>query len=272
MSAKVDLYNRAYGDYERDSYREVRLETYGEDFGQTSWVTTEESHEIPQLLKLTAASNVLEIGCGSGRYALFVAETTGCRIVGVDLNPEGIRNATALAQRQNLSSQASFQQADVSQPLPFADGTFDAVYSNDVLCHIPGRLALLRELYRVLKPDGRFLFSDALVIGGMLSNEELAIRSSIGYYLFVPRGENEKLIEAAGFELASVTDTTDKAAAVAKRWHDAREKRESELITLEEEANFHGLQKFLACVKNLTGEKRLLRLVYLARKAGASSS
>ena len=141
MSAKVDLYNRAYGDYERDSYREVRLETYGEDFGQTSWVTTEESHEIPQLLKLTAASNVLEIGCGSGRYALYVAETTGCRVVGVDLNPEGIRNATALAQRQNLSSQVSFQQADVSQPLPFADGTFDAVYSNDVLCHIPGRLA-----------------------------------------------------------------------------------------------------------------------------------
>ena len=124
----------------------------------------------------------------------------------------------------------------------------------------------------MLKPDGRLLFSDALVIGGMLSNEELAIRSSIGYYLFVPRGENEKLIEAAGFNLVSVTDTTEKAAAIAKRWHDGREKRRSELITLEGEANFHGLQKFLACVKNLTGEKRLLRLVYLARKAGAFSS
>ncbi len=50
VSPGVDLYNTAYGNYERDLYREVRLETYGEDFGQTSWVTTEESHEIPRLL------------------------------------------------------------------------------------------------------------------------------------------------------------------------------------------------------------------------------
>jgi ubiquinone/menaquinone biosynthesis C-methylase UbiE len=266
MSAKVDLYNSSYGNYERDAYREVRLETYGEDFGQTSWVSTEESHEIPQLLELTPSSSVLEIGCGSGRYAMYVAETTGCRIVGLDLNAEGVRNARALAQAQSLGSQVSFQQCDVSQPLTFADGAFDAAYANDVLCHIPGRLSLLRELWRVLKPGGRLLFSDALVVGGMLSDEELATRSSIGYYLFVPPGENEKLIAAAGFKLTRVTDTTEKAAILAKRRHDAREKRRSELATIEGETNFQGLQKFLACVHSLTGERRLLRLVYLAHK------
>ena len=266
MSAKVDLYNSSYGNYERDAYREVRVETYGEDFGQTSWVTTEESHEIPRLLELTPDSSVLEIGCGSGRYALHIAETSGCLVVGLDLNAEGIRNAGALAQQQNLSSRARFRQCDVSQPLPFVDATFDAVYSNDVLCHIPGRLALLCELRRVLKPGGRLIFSDALVMGGMLSNEEVATRSLIGYYLFVPRGENEKLIAAAGFQLTRVTDTTEKAAFVAKRWHDAREKRRSELTALEGETNFEGLQKFLACVRALTAERRLLRLLYLARK------
>ena len=89
-SPRVDLYNNAYGNYERNLYREVRLETYGEDFGQTSWVTTEESHEIPRLLGLTSACSVLEIGCGSGGYALHLAETYGCGIVGLDLNAEGI--------------------------------------------------------------------------------------------------------------------------------------------------------------------------------------
>jgi ubiquinone/menaquinone biosynthesis C-methylase UbiE len=266
MSAKVDLYNTSYGNYAQEVYRAVRVETYGEDFGQTSWVTTEESHEIPQLLELTAGSSVLEVGCGSGRYALQVAETCGCRVMGVDLNAEGIRNANALAQQQNLSERARFQQCDVSQPLPFADAAFDAVFSNDVLCHIPGRLALLRELQRVLRQGGRFLFSDALVVGGMISNEEVATRSSIGHYLFVPAGENEKLIAAAGFQLVQVTDTTPNAASVAARWHGARESRRSELIALEGEANFEGLQKFLGCVRALTSERRLLRLLYLARK------
>ena len=265
MSAKVDLYNSSYGNYEREVYREVRVETYGEDLGQTSWVVTGESHEIPRLLELTPDSSVLEIGCGSGRYALHVAETFGCLVTGLDLNAEGIRNASALAQQQNLSARARFQQCDVSQPLPFGDATFDAVYSNDVLCHIPGRLALLVELRRVLKPGGRLVFSDALVVGGMLSNEEVATRSLIGYYVFVPPGENEHLLAAAGFQVVRVTDTTENAACVAKRWRDARESRRSELIALEGETNFGGLQKFLACARTLAAERRLLRLLYVAR-------
>ena len=266
MPAKVDLYNNSYGNYERDVYRDVRLETYDEDYGQTSWVSSEESHEIPRRLELTPGCSVLDIGSGSGRYALFVAETVRCNVVGLDVNAEGVRNASALAERQNLSPQVRFQQCDVSQPLPFPDASFDAAYSNDVFCHIPGRLALLRELWRVLKPGGRMIFSDALVVGGSLSNEEIATRSLIGHYLFVPPGENEKLIEAAGFRLLDVTDTTGRAAEVAGRWHNARERRGSELIALEGKANFDGLQKFLSCVQTLTSERRLLRLVYLASK------
>jgi ubiquinone/menaquinone biosynthesis C-methylase UbiE len=267
MTSQPDLYNSSYGNYEREVYRAVRIETYGEDFGQTSWATTEESHDIPRRLGLTPNSSVLEIGSGSGRYALYVAQATQCRLVGLDLNAEGVRNASALAERLKLAAQVSFQQCDVSRPLSFADETFDAVFSNDVFCHIPGRPALLRELWRVLKSGGRLLFSDALVVGGTLSNQEIATRSLIGYYLFVPPGENEKLMAAAGFQRAEVTDTTRNAAEVAMRWRDAREKRSAELTALEGQINFDGLQKFLTCVQTLTGERRLLRLVYLARKS-----
>ncbi len=266
MASRVDIYNSSYGNYERDVYREVRRETYGEDYGQTSWVTTEESHEIPRLLELTPGCSVLEIGSGSGRYALYVAKTARCQVIGLDVNAEGVRNASALAERQNLSAQVRFQLCDVSQPLPFPGASFDAVYSSDVFCHIPGRLDLLKELWRVLKPGGRMIFSDALVVGGALSNEEIATRSLIGYYLFVPPGENEKLIAAAGFRLLDVTDTTASAAQVARRWHDAREKWKSELTALEGNTNFDGLQKFLCCVQTLTSERRLLRPVYRARK------
>ena len=268
MPGKVDLYDGEYANYETDVYEQVRVETYGVDFGQTSWVTTEESMEIPSLLGLTSNSFVLEIGCGSGVYALRVAKETGCTITGLDINASGIHNANQLAQSRGLQEQVRFEVCDVSKPLPFADKSFDAIFSNDVLCHIPGRPALLAEMYRVLKSGGgRMLFSDALVIGGLISHDEIAARSSIGYYLFSPPGENERIILEAGFTELEVRDTTEHAARIAARWHEARSKFKDKLLTLEGEQKYAGLQRFLFCVETLTQERRLLRLLYQARKA-----
>jgi ubiquinone/menaquinone biosynthesis C-methylase UbiE len=267
VSQKVDLYDGAYGNYGSHTYRQVRIETYGEDLGQTSWVTTEESKEIPQLLDLRPNSSVLELGCGSGGYALHLAERLGCCVVGLDINAPGVRNANQLALARGLTSQARFEQCDVSDNLPFDDKAFDAVFSNDALCHIPGRSIVLGEMFRVLKPGGRMLFSDALIVGGMLSHEEIATRSSIGFYVYSPPGENERLIERAGFGQIRVTDTTESAARIAKQWHHAREKRKQELIATEGNVNFEGLQRFLSCVRILTSEKRLLRYLYRASKS-----
>ena len=266
MSEKVDLYDSAYGNYVSDTYRQVRIETYGEDFGQTSWVTTEESNEIPQLLDLRPNSFALEVGCGSGGYALHLAEKVGCCLVGLDINALGVRNANQLALARGLGSMARFEQCDASKNLPFDDDSFDAVFSNDVLCHLPRRAEVLGEMFRILKPGGRMLFSDALVVGGLLCNEEIATRSSIGFYVYSPPGENERLIERAGFRRVRVTDTTESASRVAKQWHDAREKRKEELVAAEGNINFEGLQRFLSCVHTLTGEKRLLRYLYFANK------
>jgi SAM-dependent methyltransferase len=267
MPNKVELYDGEYGNYDSDIYRQVRIETYGVDFGQTSWVTNEESEQIPSLLKLTRSSSVLEIGCGSGVYALHLAQTIGCSVTGLDINALGIRNANQLALNSGLVQQVRFAVCDVSQPLPFADETFDAVFSNDVLCHIPGRLSVLAEMYRVLKPGGPMLFSDALIIGGVVSQEEIATRSSIGFYLFSPPGENERLILQAGFTGLKVSDTTDNAAGVAARWHQARQKHKDRLLAIEGEQTWAGLQRFLSCVQALTQERRLLRLLYQAQKA-----
>jgi hypothetical protein len=61
-------------------------------------------------------------------------------------------------------------------------------------------------------------------------------------------------------------DTTAQAAQIAKRWHDAREKRKAALAAAETESNFAGVQKFLLCVHTLTNERRLLRFLYSALK------
>jgi SAM-dependent methyltransferase len=161
----------------------------------------------------------------------------------------------------------NFEAVDASQPLPFLDATFDAVVSNDAMCHIANRLEVLRDWHRVVRPHGRVLFTDAMVVTGLVSHEELAVRSSIGFYLFVPPGENERLIIQAGFRLLGSEDVTSGAAAIARRWHDAREQHRAELVRREGDANFEGLQRFLACVQRLSAERRLSRYCYLAEKA-----
>jgi len=266
LPAKVDLYDNAYGNYASDAYERVRIETYGADLGQTSWVTKEESAEIPRLLKLTSDSEVLEIGCGSGAYAVHLAEQLGCRVLGVDFNESGITNANRLAAERRLDKRVAFKHCDVSLGLPFGREGFDAVFANDVLCHIPAREALLREIYRVLRENGRMVFSDALVIGGMVSHQEIATRSSIGVYVFSPPGENERLMKEVGFQLISVTDTSEEGAQLAGRWHDAREKYHDQLAKAEGQTTFDGLQTFLGCVRTLLRQKRLLRLLYVASK------
>ena len=192
---------------------------------------------------------------------------SGLPPIGLDINAPGVRNANQLALARGLASQVRFEQCDASKGLSFDDKTFDAVFSNDVLCHIPGRPVVLGEMFRVLRPGGRMLFSDALVVGGMLSHEEIATRSSIGFYVYSPPGENERLMEGAGFRQIGVTDTTESAARIAKQWYQAREKRKRELIATEGEVNFEGLQRFLSCVHLLTSEQRLLRYLYSAVRA-----
>ncbi len=263
---KVDMYDTSYSHLEHPAYREIRLESYGTDFGQSSWASPEEFTEIARLLELTKNSSALEVGCGSGGCALHFAESTGCRVTALDVNPEGIKSATALAHSKSLQSHVTFLLHNAATHLPFASATFDAVYSNDAMCHIPDRLAVLREFLRVLKPRGRFLFSDALVITGVISDEELATRSSIGHYLFVLRGENERLLEQSGFHLLRVADTTPSAAVIAQRRHDGRARRQSILLPIEGQANFEGLQRFLACVHTVCHEQRLSRFLYLASK------
>src|ERR1700722_1970344 len=268
MPDKVELYDGEYGNYDADVYRQVRLETYGVDFGQTSWVTTEESAQIPISLGLTSNSSVLEIGCGSGVYALHLAQSIGCSVTGLDINALGVHNANQLALNRGLNRLATFAVCDVSRPLPFASETFDTVFSNDVLCHIPGRPSLLAEMYRVLKRDaGRMLFSDALVIGGVISQEEIATRSSIGFYLFSPPGENERFIREAGFTHLTVLDTTEREARIAAIWERGRQKYRERVGTAEGEPKRAGLQRFLSFVRTLTEERRLLRLLYQAEKA-----
>lgn len=263
----VDLYDNVYGDYGSHAEAAVRRATYGEDIGQSSWMTAEEWLGFADRLGVGPDSHVLEVGSGSGGPAVYLAQMRECRITGVDINEHGIRNAQRLATARGITDRVIFRTIDASHPLPFADGAFDAVASNDAMCHIANRLSVLRDWRRLLRPGGRMLFTDAMIVTGLVTHEELATRSSIGRYVFLPPGENERLIREAGFVLLQAEDVTPAAASIAARWHGAREQHRARLVEREGAENFDGLQRFLACVRRLSEERRLSRFAYLAEKA-----
>src|SRR5262249_43554681 len=181
-------------------------------------------------LQLTAAKHVREVASGSGGPALYVARTFGCRVTGIDNHESAVATATRLAAESKQADKVQFQIADASTRLPFDDDTFDALICIDAINHLPERLGVLRERYRVLRPGGRALFTDPVVITGPVTNEELALRSSIGLFLFVPSGTNEVLIEEARLRIVRQDDVSDNAVLIATRWHRARQAHREELL------------------------------------------
>jgi SAM-dependent methyltransferase len=263
MTHAADLYGTAYGNFATRALQEVRRETYGEDFGQSSWVTGQEFREFIRLLGLSANDRVLDVGCGSGGPAVFLARETGCSVLGMDVNEAGIQAGRTLARAANLLDRVQLQHADVREPLPLADRSFDALVCLDVMCHLPERRRLFEEWRRVLRPGGRFLYTDPVVVTGLVTKEEFAIRSSTGYFEFGPPGLNERLLAEAGLELTRSEDVTPNEVEVSARWHAARERRAEELIELEGAATFSALQRFLNVVHSLTAERRTSRILYL---------
>ncbi|MGH8196404.1 MAG: class I SAM-dependent methyltransferase [Woeseiaceae bacterium] len=244
----------------------VRRETWGEEFGQSGWITAPEQDGFIQLLGLKPGQALLDIGCGSGGPLLRFVQRTGITAHGIDVQKDGIATARRQAEERKLIDRATFEVCDATGSLPFGDDSFDAVMSVDAISHMPNRAKVLTEWGRVIKTGGKLLFTNASVLTGEATHEELSIRGAFGLQVYVAPGIDERAIESAGLNVIVKEDTTDQVANVARRWHEARGKREAELREVEGNDAFERLQRFLAVASQLAHERRLCRYTYVAGK------
>jgi len=259
-------YDSNYGHFQAELYAEIRLEAFGEDIGQNSWLTADEQDRFLRWLDLSAGSTLLDVACGAGGPALRMASMTGCSVVGIDAHEDAIRTANSLAAERGLASRAQFRVTDASGALPFPDSSFDTVICIDAINHLPDRSRVIADCARLLKPDGRLLFTDPITVTGALTNAEIKLRSSAGFYLFVPQGYDERVIAECGLQLLVCEDVTANMAKVAEARRAARSTRSAALREIEGESKYDSQQEFLSVVARIAAEGRLSRFLYVSKK------
>jgi len=122
------------------------------------------SEEFLDQLQLEERSLVLDVGCGLGGPARFVASRFGCLVSGIDLTQEYVDTGNVLSNWVGLDKKVILQQGS-AMALPFPDGQFDAAYMMHVGMNIADKKSLFSEVFNVLKPGGIFGIYDVMQVG-----------------------------------------------------------------------------------------------------------
>ncbi|MGH3390588.1 MAG: class I SAM-dependent methyltransferase [Actinomadura sp.] len=174
-------------------------------------------------LNLPDGALVLDAGCGEGHTAMRLAERFGLQVEGIDLLDFNIARGRQLLRRRRSASRVQLQVGDYTA-LPFADETFDGIYTIETLVHAPEPQGALKEFLRVLKPGGKLvLFEYSMPAQQDLDAAEreafAAINRGSAMFSF-PQFENGKfgeILTTAGFEFGSVTDIRYRIAPMLRR-------------------------------------------------------
>ncbi|CEJ42867.1 methyltransferase domain-containing protein [Umezakia ovalisporum] len=150
--ASSGLWEQIWGEHMHHGY-------YGADGNQKKDRRQAQIDLIEELLKwagVETAENILDVGCGIGGSSLYLAGKFNAKATGITLSPVQARRAKERAMDAGLSGRTQFQVAN-AQAMPFADDSFDLVWSLESGEHMPDKTKFLQECYRVLKPGGRLI-------------------------------------------------------------------------------------------------------------------
>jgi ubiquinone/menaquinone biosynthesis C-methylase UbiE len=161
------------------------------------------------LASLKEGEIVLDLGSGAGIDCFLAAQKVGekGRVIGIDMTPEMIEKARENAERGNYKN-VEFRLGEIEN-IPVADNSIDVVISNCVINLSPDKRRVFKEAFRVLKPGGRLMISDIVLL------KELPdfIKNSVEAYVGCLSGaiKKEEYIEAikeAGFQEINIVDET----------------------------------------------------------------
>ena len=164
--------------------------------------------QIASRLKLNENSRVLDIGAGYGGAARYLVEKFGCHVTCVNLSEVQNERNRLLNKEQDISSKIDVVDASF-EDIPLDDISFDLVWSQDAILHSGNRSLVFKEVYRVLKSGGEFIFTDPMqsddcpegVLQAVYDRIHLDSLGSIGFY--------RQVAKATGLEEIEVIDLSE---------------------------------------------------------------
>ena len=169
------------------------------------------------------SQNIIDVGCGIGGSTLYLADKFGSSATGITLSPVQASRAKERASEAGLSDRVSFEVANALE-MPFADNSFDLVWSLESGEHMPDKAKFLAECYRVLKPGGKMIFAtwchrETDSLAGELTPSEVAHLKEIYRVYCLPYvislSEYREIVTECGFQNLK---SDDWSIAVAPFW------------------------------------------------------
>jgi len=166
------------------------------------------SRELMELAQIRAEDRVLDIGAGLAGPARLLASALGCRVDCLEMSPDFCVGAALLNRLTGLDDRIAVYEGS-ALAMPFPDDSFDVVWMQNVGMNIADKQRLYEEIYRVLKPGGRYAFQEMAAGDAATSYFPLPWATDPADSFLVSAEETRSALSAIGFVAERFEDTSD---------------------------------------------------------------
>jgi sarcosine/dimethylglycine N-methyltransferase len=162
---------------------------------------------------IRAGMRVTDFCAGLGGPARYLAQRFGVDVTGVELTPARVEGAAELTKLVGLQDRVRVLEGNV-MTVPLPDGSMDAVASQEAFLHVPDKGKAIAEAYRVLKPGGRFAFTDWTPATPLSEADADLMWRGMAVQTLQNVASYRALLEGAGFRVVAVDDLSKEWGAI----------------------------------------------------------
>lgn len=221
--------------------------------------------------ELTSNDLVLDVGCGSGGPACYMAETANCNVVGIDIGEEQLSQARQQAEEKQVIHLVKFLHQDAISTT-FEDEIYDVALMIGSASHMPAKEALFAECARVIKKGGRLVFGDAVMVNPEWFNDQKnAVKIKILNLFFGdPQLESiqgyQSLLQNSGFQISNLDRLTPHVLRSFELWEKTFEEKSVEFINYLGKSRYRGLVKAVRIIREIVYDGHFDAVIMTAKK------